>query len=280
MEEKKHGKLRTILFLMIPVLVIVILAIFLGIPGGETLQKWGNKIPVINRIIPDPAPNKTNTSDSQNDWQQKYLASSAEITDRDLQISKLTKQLRDTKTGLEDIKKNNQELQRQLETKQAKAVQNQMKQMAKMYANIPATKAAAMIASMPLEDAALTISNLKPDQQSSILGGMKDAKKAAQITLLVTEIAGLTEMDPILLKDQIHQIALQQENPTQILAETIAGMPSAQAAGIIQSMMVTNSQTAMELLRNINVNNRSQILTEIQKTNADLAAQIASSLNR
>ncbi len=280
MEEKKHGKLRKILFWMIPVLVIGILAIFLVGFFGETLQEWGNKIPVINRFISDPAANKTNTSDSQNDWQQKYIASSAEVTDRDLQISKLNKQLRDTKTELEDIQNTKQKLQQQLDTKQAKAVQNQMKQMAKMYADIPANKAAAMIASMPLEDAALTISNLKPDQQSSILGGMKDAKKAAQITLLVTEIAGLTDTDPILLKDEIHQIALQQENPTQTLAETIAGMPSAQAAGIIQSMMVTNSQTAMDLLKNINVNNRAQILTEIQKTNAEMAAQIASSLNK
>ena len=85
---------------------------------------------------------------------------------------------------------------------------------------------------------------------------MKDAKKAAQITLLVKEIAGLTEPDPIVLKAQVHQIALQQENPTQILSDTIAGMQPAQAAGIIKSMMTTNSFTTIELLKNINTNTR------------------------
>lgn len=283
MEEKQRGKWRTILFWIVPLLVIVILAIFLGnflgIPVAKNVQEWGGKIPIINSIIPD-SPQQAFTSENENDWEQKYLTSRSEVKDRDKEIEELNKQLEETQKGLEDMKKVNQELLQQLDTKQSKAVQDQMEQITAMYADIPAKKAAAMIASMPLEDAALTISQLKPDKQSSILGSMKDAKKAGQITLLLKEISGLRETNPEVLKDLIHQIALQQENPTQTLADTIAGMPPAQAAGVIKSMMATNSQTAMDLLKNVNTNSRAQILTEIQKTDANMAVQIAAGLNR
>lgn len=284
MEVNKHGKRQSIIFWGSSLVGMIILGLFLanlvGFPVGKTIQEWANTIPIVNRIIPDPASQQATTTGSQSDWKQKYLTSSAEVKDRDQKIADLNKQLTDTQKGLEDMKKTNQDLQQQLDTKQTKLAQDQTKQIADMYANIPATKAAAMIASMPLEDASLTISQLKQDQQSSILGSMKDAKKAAQITLLVKDIAGLTETDPAILKDQIHQIALQQENPTQTLADTLAGMPPTQSAGIIQSMMGSNAQSAMDLLKNVNTSSRAQILTEIQKTDANMAAQIAASLNK
>ena len=43
-------------------------------------------------------------------------------------------------------------------------------------------------------------------------------------------------------------------------------------------MMKTNAQIAMDLMKKINTNSRSQILTEISKANAKLAAEIAASL--
>jgi len=283
MEEKQHGKWRVLLWgILVVVIIIAVLYLlnFMGVPVGKNAQALANKIPVVNKLIPDPSTQKTASSDNQYDWNEKYLKSSAQVKEKDQEISDLTKQLDAVKKQLEDMKTQNQDLQNKLGASQSKTAQNQAKQLSSMYANIPATKAAAMIESMPLEDAALTISQLNSNLQSSILGGMKDAKKAAQITLLVKEIAGLTDTDPAALKDQIHQIALQQEDPTQTLADTMAGMPAAQAAGMIQSMMGTNSQMAMELLKDMNTDNRSQILTQIENKDAKMAAQIAAGLNQ
>jgi flagellar motility protein MotE (MotC chaperone) len=136
-----------------------------------------------------------------------------------------------------------------------------------------------MFESLPLEKASLTISLLDQDLQSSILGSMKDVKKAAQITMMLKEIAMLNEVDQTSLEGQVHELALKQENPSETLAETIAGMPAAQSAGIIQSMLGTNSKVAMELMKNVNTNSRSQILAEIAKSDPKLAAKIAADLN-
>lgn len=285
MVEKKRGKWRKILIWTVPSLVCVSLAIFLinffGIPVGKTVQDLGNKIPYVNSIIPDPtpAPKKKLATKEENEWKEKYLSTSTQLKDRDQEIDELTKELGDAEKKLVELKKDNYELEQLLDEKKSKTAQKQMKQLVAIYTSIPAKKAAEMLSSLPLEDAAITISQLKTDQQSSILSSMKDAKKAAQISLLVKEIAGLSESEPIVLKALVHQIALQQENPQQLLSDTIAGMQPALAAGIIKSMMVTNSYTTIELLKNINTSNRAQILTEIHKIDANMAAQIAASLN-
>lgn len=285
MDEKQHGKLGTFFFWGIPLLFTAILAViiinFLGIPVGQTFQDWGNKVPVLNQIIPDSTSVSTQVkkSDDLVDWKQKYLQRDSELKAKDQQISDLNKQLSSNQNGLDDLTKSNEQLQKQLENKQNKAVQNQLKQVAGIYANMPKSKAAAILESMSLEDSSLTMSVLDQKQQSNILGSMKDVKKAAQITMLIKEISMLQKTDQTELKNQIHEIALQQENPAQTLAETIAGMPPAQSAGIIQTMMGTNSQVAMDLMKNVSTNSRSQILTEIAKADAKLAAQITASLN-
>jgi flagellar motility protein MotE (MotC chaperone) len=283
MDKKQHGNLGSIFFWGIPILFTVILCVivlnFFGIPVGKTLQEWGNKLPIINKIIPDPAPTQALKLNNPDNLKQQSLTNSKVLKEKDQKIIELNKQLSSNQTKVEDLQKSNGELQKQLDKKQTQAVQDQMKQVAGIYANIPAAKAAAMFESMPLEDASLNMSLLEQDQQSGILGSMKDAKKAAQILMMLKEVALLKETDQTALKNQIHELALKQENPTEVLAETITGMPPTQSAGIIQSMMATNSQVAMNIMKNVTTNSRSQILTEISKVDAKLAAEIATNLN-
>jgi flagellar motility protein MotE (MotC chaperone) len=283
MEEKRRGKLGSILFwgisLLITVLLILFLLNFVGFPVWKTFQDWGNKIPVVNHIIPDSNSTDAKKPADINDWKDKYVKNQSVLKEMDQQISELNKQLSSDQNDLKVLKKSNEELQKQLENKQGQVVQEQIKKVAGIYANIPASKAAAIIASMSLEEASLTLSQLDIELQGSILGSMKDVKKAAQISMLLKEIAGLNETNQNVLAQQVHDLALKHENPTETLAETVAGMPPTQSAGLIQSMMGTNSQVAMNLLKNINTTSRSQILTEIAKSDAKLAATIAANLN-
>lgn len=284
MEEKHRGKLGTILLYGIPSIMTVTLVMLvmnmLGVPIGKTLQDWGRKIPIIDQMIPAPATSEEVNINDQGNWKQKYEKSQSSLTSSDKKLADVNKQLSETQKELVQEKLNNQELQKQLDTKQTKQTQDQMKQAAGIYATMSPSKAAAMIQTMALEDAALTLSQLNADQQSSILSGMRDAKKAAQITLLLNEIPTLTATDPAMLKQEVHDLALQQENPTQTLADTISGMTADQSAGIIQSMMGTNPQVAMDIMRNATTSSRSQILAGIEKADPKLAAQIATSLNK
>ncbi|MDR7235722.1 MotE family protein [Neobacillus drentensis] len=283
MEEKKRGIQGSILFwgisLLITVLLILFLLNFVGFPVWKSFQDWANKIPVVNHIIPDSNSTEAKGTVEVNDWKEKYLNNEVVLKKREQELNELNKQLTSDQNDIKILKKNNEDLQKQLEDKQVKDVQDQMKQVAGIYASIPASKAAAMLASMPLEEASLTISQLDQELQGSILGSMKDVKKAAQITILLKEIAGLNETNQLVLEAQVHELALKHENPTETLSETVSGMPPAQSASIIQTMMGTNSQVAMNLMKNINTTSRSQILTEIAKSDRKLAATIAANLN-
>lgn len=283
MEEKRRGILGSILFwgisLLMTVLLILFLLNFVGFPVWKTFQDWGNKVPVLNLIIPNSNSTEPENPADGNDWKEKYLTTESLLNKKEQQIEEMKKQLSSDQNDLKVLKKNNEELQKQLANKQTIEVQDQMKQAAGVYASIPASKAAAMLVSMPLEEASITISQLDQELQGSILGSMKDVKKAAQITLMLKEIAGLNETNQAVLSEQVHQLALKHENPMETLAETIAGMPPAQSASIIQTMMTTNSQAAMNLMKNIKTTSRSQILTEIAKSDSKLAATIAANLN-
>ena len=84
--------------------------------------------------------------------------------------------------------------------------------------------------------------------------------------MMMKEIPSLYETDQQTITEQVHELALKQENPTVTLSETIAGMPPVQSSVIIKSMMGSNSIVAMDLMKNINTNTRAQILTEITKS--------------
>jgi flagellar motility protein MotE (MotC chaperone) len=285
MDEKKRGKFGTFFYLgVIPIVLTatfsIVLLKFMDVPVWKTVKDWGNNIPVISAIIPgsNSSPVKADTSGDEDYWKQEYEKVEDTLKEKEQELADLNKQLDTNQQGLEELLKSKEDLQNQLEADQTEEIQKQMEQTAEIYANIPPAKAAAMLASMPLGDASLTLSRLDADLQSSLLGSMKDAKKAAQMTMMIQEIAMLKEKDQNALKLRINELVLQHENPTDPLSETISAMPPGQAASIIQSMMESNATVAMDLMKKVNTNSRSQILSEISKTNAKLAAEIAASL--
>ncbi|WP_040209361.1 MotE family protein [Neobacillus jeddahensis] len=286
MAEKQNGMAKSLKYFGIPIIItaifIIFLLNFLGISVWETAQKWGNKVPVLNMIIPDPDVTKANKAEggtTESEWEEKYNSSQADLKDKELQLTQLKEQLDNTQKNVNDLKQANHSLEQQVDEKQEKKAQEQLKQIANIYANITPSKAAAMFETMSIEDASITLSQLPQNLQSSILGSMKDAKKAAQMTMVLKEMAGLDELDSSALKAQVSEIVQGQQTPTDTLAETIAGMPAAQSAQIIHTMMGTNEQVAINLLKSVNTSSRSQILTVIAQNDANLAAKITASLN-
>lgn len=285
MEEKQQGKLKSLLYFgLIPLLFLGIFGLFifnwLGFPVWKSIQEWGNKTPVISMIMPDPAPQNAKKTSPSEDYKAKYLDSNQKVKEESQKVAQLEKQIKSNQEAFDQLKKDNVELQNQLDQKAAQKNKDQLKQVAAIYENMSPSKAAKMFEVMSLEDAAITMSSLGQEQQSSILGSMKDAKKAAQITMLLKEIGALNEADPVMLKDQLQQVVQNGADPAESLAETIAGMPSAQSASLIQSMMGTNSDVAMKLLKKMDTSSRSQLLAAIAKNDPKIAAQITVNLEK
>jgi flagellar motility protein MotE (MotC chaperone) len=277
MEDRKKGKLGTIFYIAILPLIFtmvfgIIIFNLMDIPVLKTILDFGNKIPVISSIVPDSKSVDAKKPAGSDEWEQKYTDSEQELEEKQKEIDELKKKLASNHNEVN-------EAQKKQAAQQDKEMQEKMAQVVGIYANISASKAAAMIQAMSLEEATYTISLMDQELQSNILGGMKDAKKASQITLILKELVLFPETDSVLLKAQINELAQKQEIPADILTETIAGMPPAQSAGIIQSLMGTNSQVAIDIMKKIATSNRSQILAEIAKTDPNLAAQITGNLN-
>jgi len=284
MEEKHRSKLANIFYIVIvPLLFTVILVSFLlkfmGFSVGQTFQEWGNQLPLINQLVADPEHVQAKNQDDSDYWKKKYESSNSVVKELNRKLSNLKKELSSNQNSVEVLKQQNTDLQTQLKEKETQKSQEDLKQVAGIYENMSPSKAAKIFEAMSLEDASLTLMMLDQEHQSSILGGMKDPKKAAHITMMIKEIPSLYETEQKTIEEQVQELALKQENPADTLSDTIAGMPPAQSAIIIQSMMKSNSVVAMDLMKNISTSTRSQILTEITKVDAKLAAQITAALN-
>ncbi|MCD4839669.1 hypothetical protein LRS37_12505 [Neobacillus sedimentimangrovi] len=282
MEENQQGKFHSFLFFGIPILltvIVVVIAInFLDIPVWKSVKNLGNKVPVLNEWIPDSEDAYAGQDEDSDDWQRKYEQSQKNLKEKDQKINELNEKLETNQSELGNLQQYNEDLQKQLEEKQTKKMKEQMKQMANIYANMQPSKAAAILSTMSLEDASIIVSQLTQNQQSSILASMKDTNKAGQITMLLKEISNLEATDLEALKSQLQGIVQNQANPMATLTETISGMPPGQAAIVIESMMSSNSQMVTDLMKNLSSQSRSQILTELAKMNAKLAAQITANL--
>ncbi|MBT2657836.1 hypothetical protein J7E81_21785 [Bacillus sp. ISL-18] len=285
MNERHQGKLENVLYLAIfpltfTIILLLVIFIIMGYPVGKTLLAWGNSVPVLEKLVPGPSIAEAATDSGKSEsWKQKYQQKAASVKKKNEEIANLKEQLSSYQNNLEEMKQTNQQLERQVDTNLTKAFQEQTEKVASIYEKIPSSKAAAMLESMTLEDASLTLSMLDEEQQSRILSSMKDSKEAAQLTMIIKEMATLNETNEASLKAKIQEIAQIQNNPTQTLAETLSRMSAVEAAVMIKSMMGTNSQVAIELMKAIPTANRAQILSEIAKADSKLAVQITTSLN-
>lgn len=204
MEEKHRGKLGSLVYMAIVPLFFtsifcLIFIYVLDIPVKGTLQSLGNSIPLVKTIVPGESSSmETTISDLK-----------TELNEKNQQIANLKKQAKADQAELKILDKTNQQLKEQLQKKQSIEYEKQVKKVAEIYADIPASKAAAMIETMSLEEATLTISMLKQSQQSSILASMKDPKLAANITMILKELALINEMDPSDIQEKIKEIVQQ-----------------------------------------------------------------------
>lgn len=285
MKVSKRGKLGSILFFWFTSFLIVIglVALMLkimGMPVGQTFLSLGNKIPVLDEILPEATPiyAQAEEQDDADYWQKEYEKREAELQEKTQQIAELNQQLSNNEKDFDDLEKKILQLENQLDAKQSEETKQQMKQIAKIYEEMSTSKAAALVEVMPIEEATATLMLLKSEQQSGILGGIKDTKKAAEITMLMKEAALFPNDDQLSFDAKIKELARVNQDPVDAISETIAKMPATQSAEIIQSMMATNAKVAMDIMNDVSSVIRSQILAEIAKKDASMAARITADI--
>ncbi|MHC0038142.1 MotE family protein [Pseudoneobacillus sp. C159] len=202
MKEKMIEKLGSIFYLcLFPILFFVIFAgvsvFFFDTPIWKYLTFAGSN------------KNEANLSKSSDDWENRYHDIELELKEKNTKISELDQLLRSNQKKVNELIKNNEDLQNQLTTKKYQDFHNQMQQVAELYENMTPSKAASIFQTMPLEEVVQIVLFLDRDLQSDIIEKMKDTKKAGQITLIMKEVSDLTEYDETTLKQHIKKLTTQ-----------------------------------------------------------------------
>lgn len=208
MKEKIMEKLGSIFYLcLFPLLFFAILGgvcvYFFNIPA----QSLGSNIPLVSSMLTDSNQASAISKNNKAEWKEQLRHAELEIAEKDKQIEELNSMLANTQKSLDDLQKNHEELLRQVETKNYEDFHQKMDEVAELYENMLPYKAAGVFQDMPLEDATQIILFIDQDLQSSILGKMKDTKKAGQITMIMKEILDLADYDETELKAEINQLA-------------------------------------------------------------------------
>lgn len=209
MDEKHRGKLASLFYIaIVPVFFTTVFCLIfiyaLDIPVKENLKSLGNSIPVVKDMIPGESSSQKNSD----------IDLEKELDERDKLIADQKEKLKENQSEIKKLTKSNQQLKEQLTEKRSVEYDKQVKKVAEIYADIPASKAAAMIETLSIEEATLTIYMLKQTKQSSILASMKDPKLAAQITLVIKELALIDKTDPASLQAEIQGIVQKQQQAT------------------------------------------------------------------
>jgi flagellar motility protein MotE (MotC chaperone) len=208
MKEKIMEKIGSIFYLcLFPVLFFIILGgvcvYFFKIP----VQSLGSHIPVVSSMLAESNQASAISNDRKEDWEKQLNLAKLEVEEKDKQIIALNAKLAITQKSLEELNMNHKQLLHQMEAENNELFHQKMDEVAELYENMLPYKAAGVFQEMPLEDAVQIILFIDEDLQSSILGKMKDTKKAGQITMILKEIIDLADYTEIELKDKINQLA-------------------------------------------------------------------------
>jgi flagellar motility protein MotE (MotC chaperone) len=285
-EKTSYGTFERFLYLFfIPIifsaiLTFVMLSIF-GINVMNTVLTVGNKLPFIEKIVPEPAaPPVTdeeasgNTNANNEETSSKLLELEEQLlVEVNLNQQKQT-EIAELQQMIDDLK---EELNIKLQSDEEYTIRIQ--QLANVYAKMMPNRAAPIIENLTLSERVLVMNEIPPADQIEILEKMNPAM-AAETSILMK--------DQILAKDvQIaalqERLALNNDNSILLLSIeelslTFASMTPANAAVVLLEMMKISEDKVIAIMRNMNVQARSQLLNAITDISESDAAKISAKL--
>ncbi|RXT15117.1 MotE family protein [Ammoniphilus sp. CFH 90114] len=295
-EERKYGKLEWFFYIIfLPLLFTAVLTgLLLNLLGYDILNKVltvGNKIPYVEKYLPDPS---TGNEDEQGSAQPDYQLQVAQLTE---EVAALNEEIQRKQTEIEDIKKEYESnddqvkklkdeivnLQKQLEDKRVSNEERQakMKELAKLYTTMSASKAAPIMENLSLEEAVLVLGTMKPNERAGIVAKM-NPQKAAELTILLKDIE-LSENDEIAaLQQRIQALtkALSEVEKTrrdiEEIVKSFSVMNPASVADILIKMQEQEEEKVLAILAKMTNQQRGQIIENLNEKNPELAVRLTS----
>lgn len=285
-EKTSYGAFERFLYLFfIPIifsaiLTFVMLSIF-GINVMNTVLTVGNKIPIIEKIVPEPtaAPVDEEETDAESNLDSEETSEKLVELEQELLIEVDLNQQKET-----EIVKLQQIIDGLQEELNIKSLNDEeylirIQQLAGVYAKMMPNRAAPIIENLTLSERVLVLNEMPPANQIKILEKMNPVS-AAETSILMKDQFVVKDVQIAALQERL---AIHNDESTILLtneelALTFASMTPNNAALVLLEMMKTSEGKVIAIMRSMNLQARSQLLNAITDMSEAEAAKISDKL--
>ncbi|OAX49587.1 MotE family protein [Paenibacillus sp. AD87] len=300
MEKESSGGWEKFLMISIPIVfTVVLLGVLLtlfNVDIRNNLLEVANKIPIVKDWVPDPVldPEKKKLEKSE----QQVESAEATIDKLKAQVSEKETELKAAKDATTTEAKKASDLQKKLDDAEKAAetaVQNpetesdyqkQIKDLAKMYADMSPSKAAPILQNMTNEEMVLLLSAMQSAARTKVLEKM-DPKTAADVTMMMKDAkpSGDLALDALqsrLKKETTTTSTASTTNSKNLdknqLSQTFASMSASSGAKLLLETYKLSPDKTLTILNSVDDATRSQLLENMSTENSVETAKILNKL--
>ncbi|MFE6073229.1 MotE family protein [Paenibacillus sp. NPDC057886] len=300
MEKESSGGWEKFLMISIPIVfTVVLLGVLLtlfNVDIRNNLLEVANKIPVVKDWVPDPVldPEKKKLEKSE----QQVESAEATIDKLKAQVSEKETELKAAKDATTTEAKKASDLQKKLDDAEKAAesaaqnpetesdYQKQIKDLAKMYANMSPSKAAPIMQNMTNEEMVLLLSAMQSAARTKVLEKM-DPKTAADVTMMMKDAkpSGDLALDALqsrLKKETATTSTASTTNSKNLdknqLSQTFASMSASSGAKLLLETYKLSPDKTLTILNSVDDATRSQLLENMSTENSVETAKILNKL--
>ncbi|MFK0521149.1 MotE family protein [Paenibacillus illinoisensis] len=299
--EKESGSgWEKFLMISIPIVfTVVLLGVLLtlfNVDIRNNMLELANKIPVVKDWVPDPVldPEKEKLDESEKQVESaeatiEKLKSQVAAKETELQAAKETATTEAKKAS--DLQAKLDEAEKAAETAAAEVpesesdYQKQIKDLAKMYADMSPSKAAPILQNMTNEEMVLLLSAMQSTARTKVLEKM-DPKTAADVTMMMKDAkpSGDLALDALqsrLKKETAATTTTSTTNSKNLdktqLSQTFSSMSASSGAKLLLETYKLSPDKTLTILNSVDDATRSQLLENMSTENS---AETAKILNR
>lgn len=295
-ESGGGGGFERFLLLMVPILfTLVLLGVLLTLFNMDirnSVFAVANKIPFVERFVPDPPTDPG--EQTANDSKQQEKSSEATIKQLKEQLSQKDAELQKLNEEKAAQQQNAATLQTELDKAKADAAaaqqteqaedpyEKQLKDVAKLYASMKASKAAPILENLTTDEVVQIFSVMNNDSRRAILEKM-DPKKAAEVSLKMKDSVDSSDQAIAALQSRLKQD--QQTAPATTpnldqtaLGQTFEAMKAEEAAKLLGEMYAISPGKVLTILKSVSDSSRSSILDAMTAENSARTAKIVNRL--
>ncbi|MGC5771454.1 MotE family protein [Paenibacillus pabuli] len=301
LEKESSGGWEKFQMISIPIVfTVVLLGVLLtlfNVDIRNNLLEVANKVPVVKNWLPDPVldPEKEKLEKSE----QQVESAEATIEKLKAQVSAKETELQEAKNATTTETKKASELQKKLDEAEKAAetaasvtpetesdYQKQIKDLAKMYADMSPSKAAPILQNMTNEEMVLLLSAMQSAARTKVLEKM-DPKTAADVTMMMKDAkpSGDLALDAIqsrLKKETATTSTASTTNSKNLdknqLSQTFASMSASSGAKLLLETYKLSPDKTLTILNSVDDATRSQLLENMSTENSVETAKILNKL--